>query len=87
MVSIHGLNIIQHTGGAAQLRRGKMHSIFTTPPARTEATHANQSFYGLKNNLLLAIDCYLLVAHKIGIIAVSIMVILLYNWWPLISHY
>jgi len=29
------LNIIQHTGGAAQLRRGKTHPIFTTPPART----------------------------------------------------
>ena len=36
---------------------------------------------------LRAIDCYLLVAHKTGIIAVSIMVILLYNWWPLISRY
>jgi len=27
------------------------------------------------------------VAHKTDIIAVSIMVILLYNWWPLISRF
>jgi len=30
------------------------------------------------------IDCYLLVANKIGIIAIFIMAILLYNWWQLI---
>ena len=30
------------------------------------------------------IDCYLLVANKIAIIAILIMVILLYNWWQLI---
>ena len=36
-------------------------------------THANRT-----------IDCYLLVANKIGIIAIFIMAILLYNWWQLI---
>jgi len=67
----------QHAPHSTQLK--------ATPwPPRTQA---NQSFYGLKNNPLLAIDCYLLVAHKIDIIAVSIILILLYNWWPLISHY
>jgi len=29
-------------------------------------------------------NCYLLVANKIGIIAIFIMAILLYNWWQLI---
>jgi len=93
--STHGvLNTIQRTGGATQLRRGKTQPIFTTPPAliafnaiKSNTMTPYHNFTVQKIAFLRAIDCYLLVAHKIGIIAVSIMVILLYNWWPLISRY
>ena len=77
-----------------QLRRGKMQPIFTTPPAliafnaiKSNTMTPYNNFTVQKIAFLRAIDCYLLVAHKTSIIAVSIMVILLYNWWPLISHY